>query len=164
MNTISMTDSVDHDSPGVNLMPPMVFYTCLIVGGLLEFLFPQDFPLFSAPIRIGLGLIVGGAGFAFMGVAHEAFKRIGTNVPTNLPATAFVAHGAYRFSRNPMYVGGFAFFLGLGLVAGSLWMVFSSAILVLYLSVYVIPREEAYMERMFGDDYREYRRRVRRWL
>jgi protein-S-isoprenylcysteine O-methyltransferase Ste14 len=57
-----------------------------------------------------------------MVIAHEKFKSLGTNVPTNLPATIFVIQGSYRFSRNPMYIGGSAFFLGIGLMVGSLWM------------------------------------------
>jgi protein-S-isoprenylcysteine O-methyltransferase Ste14 len=155
---------VEQDSPGVNIMPPIVFYACLILGGLLEFVFPKDFPLLSRPIRMFLGLGLGGSGFAFMVVAHEAFKRIDTNVPTNLPATTFVMQGAYRFSRNPMYVGGSAFFMGIGLMVGSLWMMAAYIPLGIYLSLYVIPREEAYMERTFGDEYKAYRSRVRRWL
>jgi protein-S-isoprenylcysteine O-methyltransferase Ste14 len=145
-------------------MPPTVFYACLILGGVLEFLFPHDFPILSKPVRLVLGLMLGGAGFVFMLIAHEKFKRIGTNVPTNLPATTFVLQGAYRFSRNPMYVGGSAFFLGIGLLVGSLWMLAAYLPLGLYLWLYLIPREEAYMERVFGDEYRTYCRRVRRWL
>ncbi len=164
MNLVAIADKVEHDSPGVNIMPPTVFYACLILGGVLEFLFPHDFPVLSRLVRIVLGLGLGGAGFAFMGIAHERFKRIGTDIPTNLPATTFVAQGAYRFSRNPMYVGGSAFFLGIGLMVGSLWMLAAYLPLGLYLSLYVIPCEEAYMERVFGEEYSAYCRRVRRWL
>jgi protein-S-isoprenylcysteine O-methyltransferase Ste14 len=63
-----------------------------------------------------------------------------------------------------MYVGGSAFFLGIGLLVGSLWMLAAYLPLGLYLWLYLIPREEAYMERVFGDEYRTYCRRVRRWL
>ncbi len=164
MTLATTSDRVEHDSPGVNIMPPTVFYACLILGGVLEFLFPHDFPMLSKPVRLVLGLGLGGAGFVFMVMAHEKFKSIGTNVPTNLPATTFVFQGAYRFSRNPMYVGGSAFFLGIGLMVGSLWVFAAYLPLGLYLWLYVIPREEAYMERGFGDEYRTYCRRVRRWL
>ena len=164
MTLATTSDRVEHDSPGVNIMPPTVFYACLMLGGVLEFLFPHDFSILSKPVRLVLGIGLGGAGFVFMVIAHEKFKSIGTNVPTNLPATTFVLQGAYRFSRNPMYVGGSAFFLGIGLMVGSLWMLAAYLLLGLYLWLYVIPREEAYMERVFGDEYRTYCRRVRRWL
>jgi len=164
LNLATIAENVGHDSPGVNVMPPKVFCVCLILGGFLEFLFPQDFPVLSRTMCIILGLGFGGAGFAFMMIAHEKFKRIGTNIPTDLPATTFVVQGAYRFSRNPMYVGGSAFFLGIGLIIGSLWMLAAYLPLGLYLSLHVIPREEAYLERVFGEEYRAYCRRVRRWL
>lgn len=105
----------------------------------------------SSPVRWVLALVIGGSGFTFMMVAHETFKRIGTNIATHQPATTFVVQGAYRFSRNPMYLGGSVWFFGIGLLAGSLWMLAAYIPLGLYLSFYVIPREEAYMERAFGD-------------
>ena len=156
--------SAGTDSPGVSLMPPTVFYACLILGSVLELFLPQAIPLLALPVRLGLGIVVGGIGFAVMMIAHGTFERLGTNVPTNRPATQFVVQGAYRFSRNPMYAGGSAFFLGIGLTAGSLWLLAAYIPLGLYLSLYVIPREEAYLERAFGDEYRAYRRNVRRWF
>ena len=164
METTANDKNLENDSPGVNLMPPAVFYACPACGGLLEFVFPHNFSVLSAPLRIALGLIVGIAGFIFMVVAHETFKRSATAVPTNQSATTFVVKGAYRFSRNPMYVGGSAFFLGIGLVAGSLWIFAFYLPLAFYLALYVVPREEAYMERGFGNDYRLYRSKVRRWI
>ncbi|MCP4709983.1 MAG: isoprenylcysteine carboxylmethyltransferase family protein [Planctomycetes bacterium] len=164
MYASTTVDNVKHDSPGVNIAPPAMFLACLILGGVLEFLFPHSFPILTITIRIVAGLVIGGAGFAIMGIAHGRFQRIGTNVPTNQPATTLVISGAYRFSRNPMYLGGSVFFLGIGLIAGSLWMLASYLPLGFYLVLYVIPHEEAYMERVFGEDYRAYCRHVRRWL
>jgi hypothetical protein len=51
-----------------------------------------------------------------------------------------------------------------GLIAGSLWILVLYLPLAFYLAWYVIPREEAYMEREFGNDHRQYRQSVRRWL
>ena len=164
MTAAHLSENVGTDSPGVNIMPPLVFFGCLILGGALEFFAAMAFPLFSRVTRIVLGVLLGGCGFAFMLIAHETFKRNKTNVPTNLPATAFVVKGTYRISRNPMYVGGSAFFLGIGLAIGSMWMLAAYIPLGLYLWLYVIPREEAYMERTFGENYRSYCRKVRRWL
>lgn len=152
------------DSPGINLMPPTVFYACLVGGALLEWAMPSQVSLLPPLVRIAAGLLLSAAGFAFMAHAHETFKRRGTNVPTNQPATAFVVHGAYRISRNPMYVGGSALFLGIGLAAGSLWMLAAYIPLGAYVAVYVIPREESYMRRTYGDDYTAYCRRVGRIL
>ena len=157
-------DKIGQNSPGVQIKPPTVFYACLTLGGLLEFLFPYDFPVLSPTVRIVWGLIMGSAGFVFMLVAHEKFKRMGTNIATNRPATIFVVQGAYRFSRNPMYVGGSFFFLGIGVTIGSLWLLVAYLPLGLYLALYVVPREEAYLKRAFGDEYLAYCRNIRRWI
>jgi len=63
-----------------------------------------------------------------------------------------------------MYLGGSLFFLGIALVAGSYWLVVAYIPLFVYFKTYVIPREEAYMSRTYGEAYRTYCRLVGRWL
>ena len=164
MTIATHAENVVDDSPGVNLMPPTVFFACLIAGGVLAFLFPHDFPVLAEPLRIFLGILFGGAGLVFMTIADGQFKRAGTRVETNQPAAILVAQGVFKYSRNPMYVGGSAFFLGTGLAVGSLWVMAAYLPLAIYLALYVIPREEAYMQRTFGEAYLNYCRYVRRWL
>lgn len=76
-----------------------------------------------------------------MGLANQTFKRLGTNVPTFLPATMMVCSGLYRVSRNPMYLGGSVFFLGIAITADSLWLLAAYIPLGLFISLFVIPRE-----------------------
>ena len=152
------------DNPGVNIMPPLIFYICFITGGVLEFIFPTSFSIFTLPVGMGIGILMGLSGFIFMMFAHEKFKTLGTKVHTNQEATQCVVHGAYQFSRNPMYVGGSLFFLAMGVIAGSVWMLISYLPLGIYLSFYVVPKEEAYMERSFGSKYQAYCQKVRRWI
>ncbi|MDJ0884357.1 MAG: isoprenylcysteine carboxylmethyltransferase family protein [Desulfobacterales bacterium] len=156
--------SREPDSPGVNLMPPVIFFACLLLGTFLEFIFPLDLFPYSGALLLTAGVVIGGLGFGLMMMAHTKFQSIGTYVHTNRPATTLVMQGAYRFSRNPMYLGGSIFFIGIALTAGSLWLLAAFVPLPLYLALYVIPREEAYMTRAYGDDYRAYCRRVRRWI
>ncbi|WP_459917275.1 methyltransferase family protein [Desulfocicer niacini] len=153
-----------NDNPGVNIMPPVVFCICLSAGGIAEFFFPSFFFLLDHPVVRVIGILIGIAGFIFMMCAHEKFKALGTSVPTNQSASQCVIKGAYRFSRNPMYVGGSAFFLGLGLALGSLWMIISYFPLGVYLACYVVPKEESYMKRNFKNEYPAYCAKVRRWI
>ncbi|GAB7079178.1 methyltransferase family protein [Megalodesulfovibrio paquesii] len=145
-------------------MPPAMFYAMLLAGAALQWLWPQNVPLLPRAWQLGLGGALGGAGCAFMMVAHRQFKLLGTNVRTDRPACRLVAEGAYALSRNPMYVGGVGLFLGLALVAGSLWLLVAGVPLGIYLACRVVPREEAYMTRAFGAAYAHYRQQVRRWL
>ena len=162
MKTTPLT--AKEDSPGVTLMPPAVFYTCLAAGGILEFFIPTGINGFHHPAVTACGAAIALAGFTFMMLAHELFRKKKTPVPTCEAAAAFVTQGAYRFSRNPMYTGGSAFFIGIGLLAGSAWLICAWLPLGLYLALYVVPREEAYLERQFGNQYRTYQSRVRRWI
>lgn len=164
MSALNARLQYEEDNPEVNIMPPLIFYICLITGGVLEFLLPTSFSIFSHPVCLCIGILTGVGGFIFMIFAHEKFKIIGTNVSTNQGATECVVQGAYQFSRNPMYVGGSLFFLGIGLIAGSVWMLISYLPLGIYLSFYVVPKEEAYMERSFGNKYKAYCQKVRRWI
>lgn len=158
-----MSHAPASDSPGVALMPPRVFMLCLAAGCLLEFAYPWRLSLpFSAHLLLGPVLVAGG--FWFMMWGHGRFKILGVNVKTNLPASLLVQEGAYRYSSNPMYVGFLALLAGIGLIAGSAWIVLAALPLAAYLEYYVTPREEAYLHRAFGREYDAYRRTVRRWL
>jgi len=80
------------------------------------------------------------------------------------PQRALITSGPYRFSRNPLYLGGNVFvFFGAALLLGSPTALFVTAI-HLPLTDRFIRREEEQLEREFGDEWRSYKKRVRRWL
>ena len=156
-----MTDAAD-DNPGVIARPPLVFLALLVLGGVLETLMPVGIgvaegwrPVGWAMITVGLGVILACA---------VRFRRAGTNVQTSRPSTKLVVGGLYRFSRNPIYVGFMITFLGIGVATDSAWLLGLALVLFVILRIGVIAREEIYLERKFGDDYRAYKARVRRWL
>ena len=78
--------------------------------------------------------------------------------------TAFVTDAPYTFTRNPMYLGLMAVTLGFALFFGSLAMLTAPLIFYLAIDRMLIPEEEITMERLFGEQYLDYKRRVRRWL
>jgi protein-S-isoprenylcysteine O-methyltransferase Ste14 len=84
-------------------------------------------------------------------------------IPFN-PSTRIVAHGLYRFTRNPMYIGFALRTLGLAILVDSAWMLLSVPVGLVLIDRIVITREERYLERKFGDEYLNYKRRVRRWI
>ncbi len=80
------------------------------------------------------------------------------------PQSTLITSGPYRFSRNPLYLGGNVFiFFGAALLLGSP-MALVITLLHLPLMDRFIRREEEQLERKFGDEWRSYKRRVRRWL
>jgi len=153
-------DQTDH--PGVLIRPPRLYLGALIAGVALHYLWPLG--SIDRGLRFGLGpvLVVAGLGLAVL--AMRRFARAGTNVPTPLPATALVTGGIYRYSRNPIYVGLSALYLGLALIAGSAWALILLIPVLLIMRTGVIGREERYLQAKFGADYDRYRAQVRRWI
>src|SRR5262249_56711869 len=88
----------------------------------------------------------------------------GSNVPTNLPTNTIVESGPYRFTRNPIYLGMFLALIGLAIAFDNLWLLMLLLPFALVIHYGVVAREEIYLERKFGNVYRSYRSRVRRWM
>ena len=154
-----MTDSAD--SPNVIVRPPIAWALAALVGLALNWLMPLPFLPAALPAS-WLGAIV----FALVLVAWAipTITRAGSNVPTSLPTTTIVETGPYRFTRNPIYLGMLLGLIGLAIAFNSLWLLMTLVPFALVIRYCVITREEAYLERKFGDVYRRYRARVRRWL
>src|SRR5262245_19460738 len=75
-----------------------------------------------------------------------------------------VTGGIHGWSRNPIYLGIFLIYGGIGIAASSLWALILTLPLAITIRYGVVAREERYLERRFGYAYRNYKARVRRWL
>ena len=70
----------------------------------------------------------------------------------------------YRFTRNPMYLGLVFVTAGLALLANALWPLILLPVVIVILRRAVIDREERYLTAKFGEEYLQYKARVRRWF
>jgi protein-S-isoprenylcysteine O-methyltransferase Ste14 len=164
------TDPVRHQvsdtgTAGVIARPPLLFLGALVLGCVLDRFQALPFPLTgSEPVRwiIAGSLILIGVTLAAAGIRN--FLRARTPVPTNEPTRALVTTGIHGWTRNPIYLGMFLLYGGIGLAAGSASILLLTLPLAIAIRYGVVAREEAYLERRFGDAYRDYRARVRRWL
>lgn len=164
MNTERSAADAPAEVAGVIARPPLIFVGFLALGLALDYFWPIDLPMLATDVRRAAGLALGLAGLALIALSFRQFTRAGTNVPTWKPSLAIVTDGLYRFSRNPIYVGLTAIYLGIALAAGSPWA-FAMLIPTLAVMQYgVILREERYLGRRFGAAYLDYKARVRRWL
>jgi protein-S-isoprenylcysteine O-methyltransferase Ste14 len=97
--------------------------------------------------------------------AQIQFKRAGTEImPASPTNKALVMSGPYGFTRNPMYLGIALLTLGIAFIVATLPFFVVPLVVFFTNDRAVIPFEEAKMERQFGDDYRAYKSKVRRWL
>ena len=147
----------------VIVRPPFAWGLAVIAGLALNWLVPLPFLPVDLPAG-WLGAIVFAFALALVVWAIVTITRAGSNVPTNLPTTTIVESGPYRFTRNPIYLGMFLGLIGLAIAFDSLWLLMMLVPFALVIRYGVVPSEEAYLERKFGDVYRGYRSRVRRWL
>ena len=152
------------DTPQVIALPPLIFLGALALAALLEAALPISLPPLSSGVAYGLGAVLILCGLALLLLGARRFTAAGTNIPPTLPTTALVVTGPYRWSRNPLYLAMILVYAGIGFAALSSWVLLLAVPLILILNYGVVIREEVYLERKFGADYRAYRARVRRWI
>jgi protein-S-isoprenylcysteine O-methyltransferase Ste14 len=145
--------------------PPLLYLACLLLGLALDRALPLPLDLPEAALfrwTVGGGLIL--IGIAILGAGARNFSRTATPVPSNQPVRALVTTGIHGLSRNPIYIGMLLLYAGIGIAARSPWVLILALPLVIILHFGVVAREETYLEQRFGDAYRAYKARVRRWL
>jgi protein-S-isoprenylcysteine O-methyltransferase Ste14 len=149
---------------GVVARPTRLFLAALLLGFALDRLLPSSFAVPGHPALgvVGVTLILIGLGLGVAGIRN--FSQAATPVPTYKPTRTLVTTGIYGWTRNPIYVGMFLIYAGIGVAARSSWIVLLMLPLAIAMRHGVVAREEAYLERRFGVAYRAYKARVPRWL
>ena len=158
---LDMADTTD--TANVIVRPPIAWALAVLTGLALNWLVPL--PFLPAPVPAAwLGAIVFALALVLVVWAIATMTRAGSNVPTRLPTTTIVETGPYHFTRNPIYLGMVLGLIGLALAFDGLWLLVMLVPFALVIRYGVIAREEAYLERKFGEVYLSYKSRVRRWL
>ena len=153
------------DAAEVLIKPPFLFLGALALGCLLSLVAPLGPGLGQAnTLAVIVGLTFVAIGIALAGLSLRRFRLAGTSVVPGEPSTALVVTGPYAFTRNPIYIGFVLAYFGLAIVLTSLWVLLLLIPVLLILQRGVVEREEAYLQRQFGDAYRQYQARVPRWL
>jgi protein-S-isoprenylcysteine O-methyltransferase Ste14 len=150
------------DNPGVITPPPLIYAAALGAGLLLQ----RAFPIARLPRQVtrvvGWPLVT--TSFLLGGSALRTMLRANTNVDPRHPATTIVVAGPFRYTRNPIYLSFTMLYLGIASLRRSLWPLLLLPGVLLLIRRGVIDREERYLERKFGEQYRQYKAQVRRWL
>ena len=144
------------------IIPPVYFLLSILLMLLVDRFIPF-YKLFGEPVNyLGLILILTGVALSVWGAG--TFRQADTPVKPFEQPTKLIIHGPFRFSRNPMYLGMMVVLLGIWILFGSLAPLFVILIFFYIISQGFIKHEEPYMEDLFGEDYLQYKQRVRRWL
>jgi protein-S-isoprenylcysteine O-methyltransferase Ste14 len=152
------------DGAKVRFPPPLVFLGAIIAGIIVQRIYiPLSFSV-AAGIRIAGGVLVLACGVGLVISARIWFARTGQSPIPWKPTPELILQGPYRFTRNPMYVGVTLFVIGLGLALNNLWIsLFAAPALLVVHFIAVLP-EERYLAEKFGEGYRSFLARVRRYL
>jgi protein-S-isoprenylcysteine O-methyltransferase Ste14 len=158
----------DPGNAGVIARPIRLFPAALLAGLVLDRLLPLPNPVSQNGLGHGVTLVIAGGlfllGIGIFRAGTTGFVRAGTPLPTNQPARVLVTTGIYGHSRNPVYLGFFFMYLGIGIALHSPWILALTIPVAFTIRYGVVAREEAYLDRRFGDAYRDYKASVPRWL
>jgi protein-S-isoprenylcysteine O-methyltransferase Ste14 len=161
-----MTDKPDAqngvDAPDVLTFPPVIFAIFFVIGYVTDLAFPVETGFAELRLTGGAFMII--LSIALVGWALSRFISAKTHVDVRKSATTLVTDGPYRLSRNPMYLAASLIYGGVAIILNMPWtlVLLIPCLITLYRGV--IRREETYLEGKFGQPYRDYKNRVRRWL
>ena len=152
----------DKDSSGALAPPPIVYFGCLMVGLGLDYLW--QLPFLPQTIQYAFGFTILALSGLLIGWVLREFSKSKTSFDLRKPTTEIISTGPFGYSRNPAYVSLTILIFGIAIAVDSLWIFVMAIPAVLIVHYFVILREEAYLDRKFGDEYQRYKAAVRRWI
>ena len=154
------------DRPNRFPWPPVITLGLLVASILLYQVYPLGWRAETPAgqmLRFAGGVLLVTALLLYAASFH-AFRRARTNILPHRPANHLVTSGPYAFSRNPIYLSNALLTFGIGLAVGNAWFMIA-AIAGIYLEQKLaVEREERHLEHKFGKAWRDYAKRVRRWI
>ena len=144
------------------IVPPLYFLAAVGAMLLLHKFAPLAYWL-GPPWRY-VGVVPLLCGLLLTRSSGMRFRKAGTPLRPGEQAKVFVTEGAFRHTRNPMYLGMMVILIGLAILLGSVSPLFVMPVLYLILRYQFIWREEKWMESWFGESYVAYKSKTRRWI
>lgn len=160
------SSGIEKDAAAVRIFPPGVPLVTVIVGSVLEYIWPVDLIFVpDAPYRYWISGAIILVSIFFLGFrAVLMMRRSGQSENPYKKTTQIIETGPYRVTRNPMYLQMVLICVGFAVLFANFWILVLTPVCGLLLHFLVILPEEVYLERKFGKAYLDYKKRVRRWL
>ena len=157
-----MAQEQDHPNIHRNVHPPILTLFFIVIAFAAKRFIPIPLVVPDVLQLIGIFLVI--IGFLLVVASFLAFRKAGTTLNPHGKVSAVVTDGIYRFTRNPLYLGFCLMLIGLPLNNGSYWGILLAPVFLMSMNSLVIEKEEAYLEKKFGDVYTSYKSRVRRLM
>ncbi|MBI1342736.1 MAG: isoprenylcysteine carboxylmethyltransferase family protein [Terrimonas sp.] len=152
------------DNPGVYLPPPLIYVFVFLFSLWVNKMVPLREELTGKKYSLTMGILFILIAAMIIFAAIFRFIISGNTLVTIKPAKSLQAIGIYRVSRNPMYLGLVFLYTGLAFLKGNTWTILFIPLIIIFVQAFVIRKEEKYLLRTFGNEYENYRSKVRRWL
>ena len=148
--------------PRIKIQPPLLALAHVSLAFVLTWLLPL--PLAVHPTLQIAGFLIIVLGFLLGVAALIAFRRARSAMDPRSSVVHLISSGVYRFTRNPVYLGFLLILIGISLNTGSYWGILLAPLLVILFKRLVIGPEEEYLASRFGEEFKSYRSKVRRWI
>ena len=157
-----MEKELNYDNPGVKTPPPLIFLGFGLIGIVLHYLKPLTITGPSWLVYLGMLILI--SSFLGFGYMVNFYKKNETEIEPTKTTSKIITSGIYRYSRNPVYLISCAGPIGLGFLFLTYWAMFAfiPALIVVYFTA--VKKEEQYLGKKFGQEYLDYKKKVRRWL
>ena len=154
--------SSSQDHPGVRIPPPLIFFVMAVAAGVADRLLPLSIGIGTMALYVG-GAVVLIAILSIMYIAR-IFQKLETEIEPWKTTSRIIKSGPYRISRNPVYMLASGVPVGVGLAIDTYWGLIFGVIALWVVYHTAVKKEEKYLAEKFGQEYLEYKARVRRWL
>jgi protein-S-isoprenylcysteine O-methyltransferase Ste14 len=150
------------DNPAIRIPPPLFYLLPLASGLLLDR--KLHIPFLPRRVARFLGWPLVGGGVALSGWALRTMRAAETTMRPDKPVSNLIQVGPFSYTRNPLYLSDAMMYAGIAVLRKSLWAIVLLPLAMLVIQREVMGREERYLERTFGEEYLDYKARVRRWI
>jgi len=158
-----MNEAVRH--AGFVPLPPLIYLAALAAGIALGLLVPLPWlGGVLADILFAVGWILAAGGLALWFAAILAMRRAGTTLNPKGTPGHLLTGGPFAISRNPIYLGATLFLIGIALITGNVWILAAAFVAAFLTGKLAVEREEKILAERFGKKYRDYAKKVRRWV
>lgn len=159
-----MNEKTKKDHAEVRTIPPLIPLTFIVLSWLINrYIYALPIPL-SADIQMIIAYVlmpIAGVLFAF---SLYFFFKTRQNPEPHTPTNALYTGGIFKITRNPIYLGFLVAQVVVAIKLNNLYVILSLPIVFWLLNKWVIDPEEVYLEKLFGQEYLDYKNKVRRWL
>ncbi len=154
--------SEEQDNAGIITHPPFFYIIAVLVAIVIDHFISLSFG--NPTMTKYLGLAVLGMGILILMLSGRMFIKNKQSPSVHASQPKVITDGIYGKTRNPIYLSAHMFIASAALYFDNVWMLLMLMPMTYIITKFVIEKEETYLERKFGEAYRDYKKRVRRWL